>query len=142
MLLASHNLSKAAFGALQKNDSQLHILHYELGVLTTAATERVYRQSEQWGFTAWPYQPAQGAAALGLLLLISLPSRCAVSRQTAVGTTAATSHATHVKSVHPSCELPVLLCHQRQADVNVAALRRTCGSQQASASASISSTIG
>jgi tyrosyl-DNA phosphodiesterase 1 len=33
VVITSHNLSSAAWGALQKNDSQLFIRHYEMGVL-------------------------------------------------------------------------------------------------------------
>lgn len=33
MYLGSHNLSKAAWGQLQKGESQLHVRSYELGVL-------------------------------------------------------------------------------------------------------------
>jgi tyrosyl-DNA phosphodiesterase-1 len=41
-LLTSHNMSSAAWGALQKNQSQLMIRSYELGVLITPETERRY----------------------------------------------------------------------------------------------------
>ena len=41
VLLTSHNLSKAAWGALQKGGSQLHIRHYELGVLLLPSLEQV-----------------------------------------------------------------------------------------------------
>ena len=40
-LLASHNLSKAAWGALQAGGSKLHIRHYELGVLLLPSLEQV-----------------------------------------------------------------------------------------------------
>ncbi|EFJ50373.1 hypothetical protein VOLCADRAFT_88920 [Volvox carteri f. nagariensis] len=42
-LVTSHNLSKAAWGELQKNGSQLMIRSYELGVLVTPALEAAYR---------------------------------------------------------------------------------------------------
>jgi len=41
LVVTSHNLSKAAWGALQKNDSQLYIMHYELGVLLLPSLELV-----------------------------------------------------------------------------------------------------
>ena len=42
MLLASHNLSKAAWGVLQKKGAQLHIRHFELGVLLLPSLEQVH----------------------------------------------------------------------------------------------------
>ncbi|GLI60365.1 hypothetical protein VaNZ11_002490 [Volvox africanus] len=53
-LLASHNLSKAAWGDLQKNGTQLMIRSYELGVLVTPALEAAYRASPQYGFCCHP----------------------------------------------------------------------------------------
>lgn len=41
LVVTSHNLSKAAWGALQKQDSQLYIMHYELGVLLLPSLEQV-----------------------------------------------------------------------------------------------------
>ncbi len=41
MVVTSHNLSKAAWGALQKNETQLYIMHYELGVLLLPSLELV-----------------------------------------------------------------------------------------------------
>lgn len=41
MVLGSHNLSKAAWGALQTGGSKLHIRHYELGVLLLPSLEQV-----------------------------------------------------------------------------------------------------
>ena len=41
LLMTSHNLSKAAWGALQKGDTQLYIMHYELGVLLVPSLEMV-----------------------------------------------------------------------------------------------------
>ena len=40
MLLASHNLSKAAWGALEKKGAQLHIRHFEIGVLLLPSLEQ------------------------------------------------------------------------------------------------------
>jgi len=45
LFLGSHNLSKAAWGALQKKGSQFMIRSYELGVLITPSTEERYRSS-------------------------------------------------------------------------------------------------
>ena len=42
MLLASHNMSKAAWGALERKGAQLHIRHYELGVLLLPSLEQVW----------------------------------------------------------------------------------------------------
>ncbi|GIL60588.1 hypothetical protein Vafri_15126 [Volvox africanus] len=53
-LVASHNLSKAAWGDLQKNGTQLMIRSYELGVLVTPALEAAYRASPQYGFCCYP----------------------------------------------------------------------------------------
>ena len=41
LVVTSHNLSKAAWGALQKNETQLYIMHYELGVLLLPGLELV-----------------------------------------------------------------------------------------------------
>ena len=41
LVMTSHNLSKAAWGTLQKNDTQLYIMHYELGVLLLPSLEVV-----------------------------------------------------------------------------------------------------
>ncbi|PNH10367.1 Tyrosyl-DNA phosphodiesterase 1 [Tetrabaena socialis] len=49
LLVASHNLSKAAWGGLLKN-GKLMVRSYELGVLLTPALEAAYRASPQWGF--------------------------------------------------------------------------------------------
>lgn len=43
-LLTSHNLSKPAWGELQKNGQQLFIRSYELGVLCLPALEAAYRR--------------------------------------------------------------------------------------------------
>ncbi|KAG2424634.1 hypothetical protein HXX76_014359 [Chlamydomonas incerta] len=51
LLLTSHNLSQAAWGALQKGGSQLMVRSYELGVLITPQAEAAYRASPQWGYT-------------------------------------------------------------------------------------------
>lgn len=49
-LVASHNLSKAAWGALQKNGQQLMIRSYELGVLCVPSLEAKHRQHPHRGF--------------------------------------------------------------------------------------------
>ena len=41
LVMTSHNLSKAAWGTLQKSDTQLYIMHYELGVLLLPSLELV-----------------------------------------------------------------------------------------------------
>ena len=53
MLLTSSNLSKAAWGELQKEGQlrQLKILSYELGVLSTPSTERHYLNHPHYGFS-------------------------------------------------------------------------------------------
>ncbi|BDA43991.1 Tyrosyl-DNA phosphodiesterase 1 [Coccomyxa sp. Obi] len=56
-LLTSHNLSKAAWGALQKKNSQLYIMHYELGVLLLPSLEERYRSHRHFGFSCT--QPSQ-----------------------------------------------------------------------------------
>ncbi len=60
VLLGSHNLSQAAWGALEKNETQLHIRHYELGVLLLPSLEEGYRRSLQFGFRADPHRPGAG----------------------------------------------------------------------------------
>ena len=53
LVVTSHNLSKAAWGALQKNETQLYIMHFELGVLLLPSLEEVrIRQGDPWGMTA------------------------------------------------------------------------------------------
>lgn len=41
LILTSHNLSKAAWGVLEKGGQQLHIRSYELGVLLLPSLEQV-----------------------------------------------------------------------------------------------------
>jgi hypothetical protein len=43
MLQGSHNLSQPAWGTLQKQGAQLHIQHYELGVLLLPSLEQARR---------------------------------------------------------------------------------------------------
>ena len=49
-MLASHNMSKAAWGQLQKSKSQLQVLSYEMGVLFLPDLELHYRQHRHHGF--------------------------------------------------------------------------------------------
>ncbi|GAB4821749.1 hypothetical protein N2152v2_008795 [Parachlorella kessleri] len=63
LLLSSHNLSKAAWGALKKDDTVLHILHFELGVLLLPGLEAAYLASRHCGFTCTPDHPVVAAAA-------------------------------------------------------------------------------
>ncbi len=58
-LVASHNLSKAAFGTLQKNGSQLFIMHYELAVLSLPSSEAAYRVHPHRGFSCTAPQAQQ-----------------------------------------------------------------------------------
>ena len=46
-MVTSHNLSKAAWGALQKIETQLYVMHYELGVLLLPSLELVSTISRQ-----------------------------------------------------------------------------------------------
>lgn len=50
-VMTSHNLSKAAWGKLQVNGSQLHICHYEMGVLLLPALEAAHRSHRHFGFS-------------------------------------------------------------------------------------------
>jgi hypothetical protein len=50
--VTSHNLSKAAWGALQKNETQLYIMHFELGVLLLPSLEEVWLDSKVWFSTS------------------------------------------------------------------------------------------
>ncbi|GLC33895.1 hypothetical protein PLESTB_000815500 [Pleodorina starrii] len=76
-LVTSHNLSKAAWGVLQKGGSQLMIRSYELGVLVTPALEAAYRASPQFGFccdddgSASPHQRHTAAAAAAPLRVVT-----------------------------------------------------------------------
>jgi hypothetical protein len=74
MLVASHNLSGAAWGKREKekqaDGGQLHILSYELGALCLPSLEAAYRAHRHRGFRAWPPAPpalpaAVAAAAAG-----------------------------------------------------------------------------
>ncbi|KAK9915663.1 hypothetical protein WJX75_002388 [Coccomyxa subellipsoidea] len=51
LVLTSHNLSKAAWGVLQKNNTQLYIMHYELGVLLLPSLEEKYRMHRHFAFS-------------------------------------------------------------------------------------------
>lgn len=51
VLLASHNLSKAAWGSLQKKETQLMIRSYEMGVLFVPSAEQSFRSSTYCGFS-------------------------------------------------------------------------------------------
>ncbi|KAG2496528.1 hypothetical protein HYH03_005352 [Edaphochlamys debaryana] len=65
VLCTSHNLSKAAWGELQKGGSQLMVRSYELGVLVTPASEAAYRSSPHFGFTCDHPAPADAAGGAG-----------------------------------------------------------------------------
>ena len=54
MLLSSHNLSKAAFGELQKNATSLFVRSYELGVLFLPSLEAAYRKHPHRHFHCTP----------------------------------------------------------------------------------------
>ena len=49
-MLASHNLSKAAWGHLQRRDSQLMVHSFEMGVLFVPDLELLYRQHRHHGY--------------------------------------------------------------------------------------------
>lgn len=53
-MLASHNLSKAAWGVLQKGGTQLMVRSYELGVLLLPSLEAAYRSSRWRAFSCTP----------------------------------------------------------------------------------------
>ncbi|PRW59620.1 tyrosyl-DNA phosphodiesterase 1 [Chlorella sorokiniana] len=61
--VGSHNLSKAAWGQLQKNASQLMCRSYELGVLLLPSLEAAYRASRWVGFSCTSDAPIPAAAA-------------------------------------------------------------------------------
>ncbi|MEW5312335.1 MAG: hypothetical protein WDW38_003976 [Sanguina aurantia] len=87
-ILTSSNMSKAAWGALQKSGSQLMVRSYEMGVLLLPSLEASYRASGQAGFCCTPSHPP---------LTHALPSRAppphaahtAVPRRPPAGTSAA-----------------------------------------------------
>eukprot|EP00879_Flechtneria_rotunda_P018160 GHRR01019047.1.p1 GENE.GHRR01019047.1~~GHRR01019047.1.p1 ORF type:complete len:271 (+),score=117.73 GHRR01019047.1:2964-3776(+) len=62
-LVTSHNVSKAAWGVLQKGGGQLHIMSYELGVLTTPALEAAWRQHPHRSYCCPGGGPVAAAAA-------------------------------------------------------------------------------
>lgn len=51
VLLSSHNLSKAAWGTLQKQGTQLMIRSYEMGVLFVPSTEKLFQSSPHRRFS-------------------------------------------------------------------------------------------
>ncbi|KAL4425897.1 hypothetical protein ABPG75_009913 [Micractinium tetrahymenae] len=61
--VGSANLSRAAWGGLEKQGSQLCIRSYELGVLMTPSTEAAYRGSRWAGFSCTSPPRCQGATA-------------------------------------------------------------------------------
>ncbi|KAL3159457.1 hypothetical protein ABBQ38_009882 [Trebouxia sp. C0009 RCD-2024] len=56
-ILASHNLSKAAWGALQKQGTQLFIRSFELGVMFLPSLEARYQQHPHQAFTCTRAMP-------------------------------------------------------------------------------------
>jgi len=48
LILTSHNLSKAAWGVLEKSGQQLHIRSYELGVVLLPSLEQALTLSEPY----------------------------------------------------------------------------------------------
>ncbi len=60
-------LPQAAWGALQKNKTQLMVRSYELGVLLLPSLERAYRASRHRGFSCTSAAPAAGPAQGGLV---------------------------------------------------------------------------
>ncbi|KAI3435989.1 hypothetical protein D9Q98_002047 [Chlorella vulgaris] len=59
LYVGSHNLSKAAWGQLQKHGSQLMVRSYELGVLLVPSLEAAYRASRWRGFSCTSSRPWQ-----------------------------------------------------------------------------------
>ncbi|KAL4859226.1 Acyl-coenzyme A oxidase [Chlorella vulgaris] len=59
LYVGSHNLSKAAWGQLQKHGSQLMVRSYELGVLLVPSLEAAYRASRWHGFSCTSSRPWQ-----------------------------------------------------------------------------------
>eukprot|EP00798_Chlamydomonas_sp_ICE-L_P020433 gene20433-27221_t len=57
VIVSSHNLSKAAWGQLQKKNTQLMVRSYELGVLVLPSLEEQYRRHEHYGFSCTPGRP-------------------------------------------------------------------------------------
>jgi tyrosyl-DNA phosphodiesterase-1 len=62
LLVCSHNMSKAAWGTLQKGGAQLFVRSYELGVLLLPSLEAAYRSHPQRGFSCTAPGGAAGAA--------------------------------------------------------------------------------
>lgn len=67
---------QAAWGALQKNSTQLFIRSYELGVLVTPSLERAYRASRWRGFSCTSATPFPPPAGRHLLIVWGLCHRC------------------------------------------------------------------
>ena len=66
-MLASHNLSKAAWGHLQRRDSQLMVHSFEMGVLFVPDLELLYRQHRHHGYCC-----STGACRIRTFLLLEL----------------------------------------------------------------------
>ena len=60
LIISSHNLSKAAWGALQKNDTQLMVRSFELGVLLLPRLDADFRKHRHRSFQAGPIGTALG----------------------------------------------------------------------------------
>lgn len=74
--MGSHNLSRAAWGELQKQQSSLFIRSYELGVLCLPALEAQYRQHPHRGFSCTAPEAAGGVQPLLRCPRRALPPRC------------------------------------------------------------------
>ncbi len=92
VLLGSHNLSRAAWGELQKKGATLFIRSYELSALFLPALELRYRQHAHYGFCCTadaaappPAAPAQRADAAGEPARCNALLRCPCSVLPAVG---------------------------------------------------------
>ena len=67
LALASHNLSGAAWGRLQKKGAQLYIMSFELGVLLTPARETAFQCHRHCTFSSvMPGMPYAYANSLTL----------------------------------------------------------------------------
>lgn len=53
-MLTSHNLSRAAWGELQKNGTQIQVRSYEMGVLFLPSLEAAYRRHRHRAFSCLP----------------------------------------------------------------------------------------
>lgn len=61
VILTSHNLSKAAWGSLQKQGTQLMIRSYEMGVLFGPSTENLFRSSPHRFFSCTDIRPDESS---------------------------------------------------------------------------------